>query len=996
MSRFSFTFRCSWLMKRAVLLIMILHSATCFCQVLPFHVYTARDGLTRNDVRSLCQDPTGFLWFGTSEGLNRYDGATFDRFELPGGLRGNFINEIVVDSSVTVWIASNFSGVSRFANGRFETFAVDVSDPLSRENRVNTLVPLATGALLIGTDAGLFRFSSGSITRLFPSDSLLLKGVECVLVLADGSCLIGTYDGLFFGDGGFAKDPIHVEGFDGIDVRRMVQDREGKIWLATDRGLKVVCPQPVPSMAPTLCRLPSPLQVLGSESIRSLLLDSRGSLWVGTEARGALKYSAEGTLASYSLANGLPANMVRAILEDHEHDLWFATTGGVAKETGDQLSNYLFTSGVPNSPVMAIAQDGQNRFWFGTAVGLAKLSEGRFSHYSKTNGLASDYILCLSVDLRGGLWVGTAGGLNRLQTSSAGDHFFGCGKQGVLVRSLLPDDPSGLWVGLDDGIALLRTDGWFEFPFKVNRRKSTLAVCILRDLSGSLWVGTEGDGIYRFAVDERPADSPSLREIAHYSADSALVDENIRSGFVDGDGHLWFGTRFGGVTRFLMRGPEVVSIEVLDASRGLSGDWVRQILQSGSGDLWFATNRGVDRLTRDPAGKRHIRSFTIRDGLAGDEAFALHEDADGNIWFGATSGVTRYSPATERPDAFPPPVLIRKIQILGNEDTTSVRTLSADLASHQHTLAFEFVGISLRDESGVRYRYMLEGLDTSWSAETDRRYANYTHLPPGRYAFKVSARNAAGEWSISPAVFRFTIASPFWQTWWFILLALIGVAATLSSMHLFRVRKLLELERVRTRIAADLHDDLGSTLGSISVFSEMARREAATTSPRAADYLVRIGESSRMLLGSLDDIVWAINPGNDGLDSVILRIQEFASPVLEAKGIHFSLNVPHDIGRFRLPMEIRRQFYLLCKEALANIARHSHASHSSLTITVADSLLSLTVRDNGVGLSGNHRADGNGLRNMRARAKTLGAVMQVDRNNGSGTAILLTFRINGK
>ncbi len=992
MRRFSFTVTCSWLMKRAVLLIALLHTATCFCQVLPFHVYTARDGLTRNDVRSICQDPAGFLWFGTSEGLNRYDGATFDRFELPGGLRGNFINEIVTDSSGIVWIASNFSGVSRFANGRFETYAVNVSDPLSRENRVNTLVPLGDGVLLIGTDAGLFRFAAGGFNRLFPLDSLLLKGVECIMALADGACLIGTYNGLCYVGHGFKEDPITVGGFEGNDVRRMVQDREGMIWLATEHGLRVVCRQ---RGAPILRRLPPPLQALASVSVRSLLLDSRGSLWIGTEANGAFKYSSGGMLTSYSVANGLPANMVRAMLEDHEQDLWFATTAGAAKETGDQLSNYLIADGVPNSPVTAIAQDGQKRFWFGTTAGLAKLSDGRFSHYSRTNGLASDYILCLSGDQRGNLWVGTAGGLSRLQTSPAGDRFIRHGKQGVLVRSLLPDDPCGLWVGLDDGIALLRGSGWFEFPFKVDHRKSGLTACILRDLNGSLWVGTQGNGIFRFAVDEQSNGKPSLRELAHYSADSALVDENIRSGFVDRDGDLWFGTRFGGVTRFVLRGSEVTSIEALDAGRGLSGDWVRQILQDGSGDFWFATNRGVDRLTRDPAGNRHIRSFTIRDGLAGDEAFALYEDIDGNIWFGATSGVTRYSPATERPDALPPPVWIRKIQILGNEDTASVRTLAADLSSHQHTLAFEFVGISLRDESAVRYHYMLEGLDTSWSAETDRRYAQYTHLPAGRYAFKVSARNADGEWSIAPAVFRFTIAAPFWQAWWFIMLALIGIAAILSSMHLFRVRKLLELERVRTRIAADLHDDLGSTLGSISVFSEMARREAAVTSPRAADYLVRIGESSRVLLSSLDDIVWSINPGNDGLDSVLLRIQEFAGPVLEARGIHFSLSVPHDIGRIRLPMEVRRQFYLLCKEALTNTARHSRATHASLAITVADSHLSLTVRDDGVGLPGNHRAAGNGLRNMQARAKALGGEMHVGRNNGSGTAILLTFRIRG-
>ena len=965
-----------------------------YAQQLPFRTYSAKDGLIRNEVRTLCQDARGFLWLGTTDGLVHFDGATFVPHLFAGGLTANFINDVVIDSSGDLWIATNFKGIVRERAGAFTRYGILPGEPGAQENRANVLLPDGPGNLLVGTDGGLFQCGGEKFTRLYPSEPLLRKGVTALLRDAAGTLWIGTFAGLACVPRGTTREIAVLGVFHDTQVNALAADHAGNIWVGTDRGLSRLA---VGSAGAAVREsLPAALRTLASMSVLSLLLDSEERFWIGTGTNGVYRYAANEGLSRWAAENGLSGNKVHAMLEDREHNLWFATNAGVCRLPPGHLVNYQLSEGLGGIPVTSITADRDGHMWFGTEFGLARMDGGKFSTYSVANGLGSPYVLTLLTDRNGSVWVGTADGLSLLRASPAGDRFITYRPPepdgSTIVRTMYQDDHGDLWFGTTDYICRFRNSRGSSVRLQGGTRNE-LVLAVLEDNGHSLWVGTQDDGIYRYVLAEGTHGDIRATVRAHYRIEDGLSDDNIRSGMKDASGSLWFGTRSGGVNRFLMAGDSVRGIVRYTTNEGLSGGWVRDILQDRDGNIWLATNRGADRLSIDSLGSVHIRTFSVKDGIAGDEVLACYEDSRGDLWFAGSLGVSRYSPSADRTDTIPPPVWITRFQVLGGEDTTDLEAMQADLAADQHSVSFEYIGISFKDESKVRYRYMLEGLDAGWSLETDRRYANYTHLPPGRYVFRVTACNADGIWSSAPARFIFSIAAPFWETWWFIALAVLAIAGSVYGVYRLRIGRILEMEAVRSKIAADLHDDIGSTLSSISIFSEMARKEASVSAPRAAELLHRIGESSRAMLESLDDIVWAINPGNDSLEDILVRMREHAAALFEAHGISFRFDLPEDLIAPRLRMDVRKQLYLVFKEAVNNIVRHSGCTNATIAVTREDHELTLTVSDNGRGFASDGAGRGNGLRNMQTRAASVGGGVRITSSPGKGTTISLRLRI---
>jgi len=962
-------------------------------QQYPFQNYSARDGLLRNAVRTICQDSRGFMWFGTTDGISVYDGATFTHLSTTEGLPHNFINHITRDSSGTIWVATNFAGLCRYRHGALSAFMVQQEAPGSSPNRVNTLLVDRHGITWAGTDGGLFRMNDNEFvavdTRSFVHD------------LAEdsaGHLWVGSGVGLLRVD--TSNDSVlSVSMLRGMEITKIAITREGNLWLGTTQGLKHLVKSAVGPFGLSLAPLPTVLLPLKQLWIRSLLLEDDVTLWIGTGAQGVFRYTQGGKTVLFAEANGLAGNVVVDIQKDREGNHWFATTTGVSKLPREHIMNFNVTHGLPDHNVQTIAQDVYGNMWFGSRSGLSRLRQGSIRTYRTKDGLAGDYVLSLLQTRDGTLWCGTTGGPVRVTGGDSSPSFIKYGSArgwkdkpatGNRARAMYQDDEGNLWVGSDLGINILR-HGKFETLPVEGTFEDTLVSALVRDNAGDLWAGLHSGGVLRFRV-ERKNGALQPRLIERYAEPEGMADRRIRCGMKDSEGRLWFGTRFGGVSRFVVSGAHV-EITNFTTDNGLSSNNVNDILEDARNNLWFATDKGVDRVIADTSGLAVIDQITLVDGLAGDGALAVYEDRDGFLWFATLDGVTKFDPDATLSPAPPPPVYITKFEVFGVPDQAVLQVGKAELAYDQHSVAFEYVGISFRDERKVRYRYMLAGLDSAWSAPTDRRYANYTHLPPGEYVFLVRARNGDGTWSTEPARFLFTIASPFWATWWFVTVAMTCLLLLVWIIHHFRVKQLLELERVRARISADLHDDIGSTLGSISIFSEMAARELTGTAPRAIELLGRIGEDSRAMIESLDDIVWSINPRNDSLEDILLRIREHSAEVLEAKDISLSLDLPVDARRVRLPMEKRRHFYLIFKEALNNIVRHAACSSVWIGVDISGDALSLTIKDDGCGFDVTTGHSGNGLRSMQHRAGLIGAELNIQTSGRRGTTVVVSLRV---
>jgi signal transduction histidine kinase len=513
---------------------------------------------------------------------------------------------------------------------------------------------------------------------------------------------------------------------------------------------------------------------------------------------------------------------------------------------------------------------------------------------------------------------------------------------------------------------------------------SPIPTAFREDHAGALWIGFFRSGLARYRDNH----------FTFFGRDMGITGGTIQDIFTDHTGRLWIATLYSGLLRIddpTLEQPRVITIST---AQGLSSDTALCITEDLYGRIYVGTGRGIDRLNSEG----NIEHFTSAGGVAQSPPDVAFRDRQGALWFGTRRGLSRWLPDPPRRDS-PPPILIRGVRVRGIPLPISELGESIipafSLTNSQNQLQFDFVSITFRPAEKRRYQYKLENADTDWRP-TDARTVNYASLPPGSYRFLVRAVDSAGTLSVPPAIAAFTILPPYWQRLWFRLLALLTCGSLLYAAHRYNVNRVLQLERVRTRIATDLHDDIGSSLSGIAFLSEAVRQEVGSARPGASEMASEAAVMARSLARALNDVVWSIDPRRDDLHNLITRIRQSAAP-LEAQGIVWSLQTPPAPEKLKLTPEQRHHMYLIFKEALNNIARHAHCHSATLTIAVEDRHLRAEIVDDGCGFSpagdlalSQEEQQGNGLRNMKLRAAQLGGELRVESAAGHGTRLKLT------
>src|SRR5262249_27132297 len=420
------------------------------------------------------------------------------------------------------------------------------------------------------------------------------------------------------------------------------------------------------------------------------------------------------------------------------------------------------------------------------------------------------------------------------------------------------------------------------------------------------------------------------------------------------------------------------------------------IVEDLQGHIYIGTGRGLDRL--DPA-TGHFRHFTTADGLARGTFRACFRDRDGGLWFGMTRGLSHFIPAVDEPPQAPPPILISGLQVAGSRQFVSALgdtdMVLPDLAPGQNQMQIDFIGLSFAPGEVLRYQYKLEGTDRDWGQPTEQRSVTY-RLAPGRYKFLVRAVNSDDVPSATPAVITFRILPPVWAPWRVFSLAAIGLTLTLYRLYRYRVARLLELERIRTRIAADLHDDIGANLSKIAILSEVAHQQLASGGRLAETTYASIANISRESVASMRDIVWAINPRRDRLFDLTRRMRGFASDIFTSRNIEFEVHAPDHERDLKLGPYFRRDAFLIFKEAANNIVRHSVCTSAAITLSLEDGTLVLEVRDDGRGIGEPHDSEGQGISGMQHRAEALGGRVEIISQQGQGTTVRFWVPTRGR
>lgn len=1014
---------------------------------LPIKNYTIADGLAHDRVRDIIRDSRGFLWFLTAEGLSRFDGYRFVNYGLEHGLPSGSIYDLLETRSGEYWVATN-NGVARFnpasAGARFTAYTVGAN---IMTNTVFVLCEDHTGQVWAGTRDGLFRLEENagrvSFRRL---EQGLLAQPNCAILRfaedAEGALWISSNLGLIrrFSDGRAIEYTLQgMPGISGALLKSLQADREGRLWMALGEGLLVFNSEPAASA-----------KTGGAFPWRTLTRIQTGA--PSLERR--LDFSLAPGEARFYLGAALRLHDTGHVLrETADGRMWVATQNGLFEFDGAAYTRYTRAHGLSDDYVVAITEDRDGNLWAGSFTrGAMKIVRRGFTSFTEADGLGHTRIVGISEDPAGGVLVKSG-----LWAISRFDGKRFTAAQPNLPPPLAPDDWNFTQICLRDhaGEWWVPTEsGLYRFP-KVDRieqlsRARPKAVYTTRDglshnfigymfedAQGDIWMGTGGlawltrwerttntfhgyseaqgvslpsrpqtfcedaDGNLWIGFSDRLARYRDGR-FRFWTAADGFLKGGVRALYLDRERRLWVATGLNGLIRIDDPQGEEPRFNAYTIADGLASNTVRCITEDAWGRIYVGLGRGVDRL--DPQTGR-VKHYTTADGLANSFVNAAFRDRRGHLWFGMLQGLSRLIPEPDHP-ADPPPVWINGLRIAGDAYPVSELGVTGlalpALSAGQNRIQIDFYGLSFSAGGALRYQHKLEGVDQDWSAPGDQR-AFDASLAAGRYRFLVRAINSDGMASATPAAVSFTILPPLWKRWWFIaLLGLITAAAVYAFEH-FRVARLLELERVRMRIATDLHDDIGAGLSRIAILSEVAHGRLGTGDLRGRDHMTTIASASRELLDSMSDIVWAINPQKEHLKDLIQRMRRFASDLLTGRNITFHFKAPESEQDLKLSADMRREVFLIFKESVNNLARHSGATEAEINLGIDRRWLKLEIRDNGRGFDadalikndgGAGRGDGNGLMSMRDRARRLGGELQITSSPGQGAVVILRAPIH--
>jgi signal transduction histidine kinase/ligand-binding sensor domain-containing protein len=966
-------------------------TATAHAQDLPVVSYSAKEGLPHDTTNRLFLDSQGFLWIGGPTALARFDGERFTSYSRAAGLDvGTGVNDLRAGRRGDLWIATNGSGLYRLdlaARERAARFTQMLVGEGRAANRVNVFLLLADDTLLAGTDAGLFiRGADQSFTRVLlpvprglPQDSVQITS----LVPGTSWIVVGTSRGVYRCVPGAQMTCASAAA---VNVRSMVRGYDGRLWMGGLDGVHVAADTDG-ILQPTVVNMGGPWKVRRVAAVGDGVV-------VGTEDGRVILLGTAGPRTLYAAADSCRIN---DIAEDVAGNLWIATSDGMVTVRRQGVTVIGTSHGLRQPYVRSLRRDRSGRVyvlsedeWVHRFDGL-RLPGARLavpSGFQRSLWAGSSF----QVGADGSIWLGTANGLFRYEAATfSSDHWIELqpvasyttrdGLAGNHIADIYEDSRGDRWIssmpaGSGDTLSVWRkaTSRFERLGVEQGLPPFNQPSGFVEDRHGAIWAVLREGGVLRVRNGRATV----------FGADRGFPPLSTTL-FVDSAGRLWVG----GVDEVFR--VDDTGADSVEATSVLSriGTHVRSLVQDGSGTVFIGTYEGL--LALDPA-SGGVRRFSTFEGLPRGNIDSLAAAQDGSLLLRAGRTLARLAPSRHVSDDLPPRCLFSNVAVGGRPiplpESGLERVESVDVLPSQNTVDIEFVGLSPRLGEPLTYEYRLDGVSQQWTRAIQRR-VTYAGLAPGRYTFEVRAAAASRTAVSAPATVAFTVLPPWYRSWWFLAIVASAAAAAGYAGHRARLARALHTERLRSRIATDLHDDIGSSLSQIAILAEVARRRAGVAAPGVAEPLASIATTSRDLVDAMSDIVWAVNPRTDTLGDLTRRMHRFAAEILGGADIELTFSAPPSDVDMKLGADLRRELYLILKESVNNIARHSGATQATVDLTLARHELTLTISDNGRGFDPGVSVDGNGIASMRKRAATFGGDFTIDSGPGQGTRVSL-------
>lgn len=963
-----------------------------------YRAWQTEHGLPDNSITGIAQSRDGFLVIATKGGALRFNGTEFNHLPLGqiSSLPSRSVKNMFLDRSDQIWLCMERGPVICVRKENFSVFTPDDGLP---GKLVKSITDDSEGRIWLAYTGAIFQINNGKVKNFGKKHGLPSTRNPTLTTDVSGQVWLAS-------DGKLGR--LNDKGFElvrdfGDASLHIAPSNDSGIWITADTEL----------MRLNSGEKITPITILPKKSdVTSIFEDRENALWIGTHGLGLYRFK-DDTLQEVPTS----FTWVECITQDRDGHIWVGTMGGGLNLIKPRVVDlYVKNDDLPFTSVRSLCSEPSGRLWVTSQAGhIAYRDAGEWHLYNSEVGdkLAN----CVATDSKGRVWIGMREP-QVIQLTDGKQKIYGRpeGLIGRSVRSILTAKNGDVWIATTSPTKLfrLRDDKIKEIVYT---GQIQFIRAIAETTDGTIWIGSSDGKLLRIENDKL------------INEEVEKTKPSIRTLHATADGSLWIGYAGKGIGHLKNGKYTIFTVE-----QGLFDNYISQIQDDGLGSLWITANRGLfkvsmeDFLSRSHSTTSKIicRVFTRDDGLPSfqpdrDYSPDSCRTPDGNLYFAANNGLLKVKPKSFRDGTLPPPVILEKVSIDGK-----IKAIYPNYSMHHKVqdselidlsqprprvilppghdrMVIKFAALSLGAPENVVVRYRLKPLDKSWEEPESINSVSFTHLPAGRYEFQLTARNNEGVWNKVGTTLELVVQPFYWETWWFkvgggILTVLItGVLVFLilrrrhkNQLQLLATKRALEQER--TRIARDIHDDLGASLTQISLLSESSSEEE--TNP----VLDQIHNTARHLMRSMDEVVWAINPEHDTFDDLASYLSGYAQEFLSIAGIRCRLDLPMDLPEYSLSSQLRHNLFLAFKEALNNVVKYAKASEVRISITISNDCFTLKIADDGDGMDSNSTAyperqsSGSGLTNMTSRMHEIGGTCHFS-SSEEGTRVEFTIPI---
>lgn len=961
---------------------MVIGSANCLAQQYAFVNYTPKDGLVNNRSRFIFQDSKGLIYISTYGGLSVFDGSRFTNYTTDNGLAASLVNDIVEMGDDSLWLFPNAKIIQSLVHGVIKSIKLaDNSCPV-----INQFMKCSDGFFYAIADEGLFRFQKDHFEKIPITDGHseainLIKAVEM-----SGKLFITTdpNSSAFPGSGKLIvydlKTQEHLFGKDPGKVFFVAFTPLNDILLSTDEGIRKVDQQALLEGKIILSKDLADYKIPPDVGPSNIFFDNQKNVWLLND-NGAMKIQKDGTVKRFNTSNGLSENDLGFLFQDKENTIWLTSAhSGVNKLANQQLEiNPVF--GKNFSATYLSANKASDSVWMLDAAknDLLIFHDNSVSQFHSNS---SEKFLRVFVSGKK-IYLTKAYEIDDVKFS--GKNFSAIpifadtlGFNGI---SDVLFDGSGNIILISDRVTIVFND----------KKSKSVSLAYLSDQAclqnNLLWVVARNGKLFLYRI--HPDKEAEYLEPLHVFEKEFPVF-GPRSIAVDKKNRVWIGTRDHGLFCYEYKNDSLQFLKQFTIKNGLSENFISYLHCDKDNQVWACSPAGLDRVM-EKDGEFLTQNITKSTNFF-QQVVQAGTTKNGTCWAISTNGTLKISPDTASSSSYKPAILFRRIEA-GNQLITDLNKKLL-LKYSNSNISFYVAAPSYLDEKLVRFSYLLQGSNnTKWSEPSSQSEINFAGLSPGDYQLKVKAEFLNGIYSAQETAYSFTVLSPWWQTWWFRTAAGLFIVGLLILVVRFYFKRKLEkakiilekqhaIEKERTRIATDMHDDLGAGLSRIKFLSEMIGIKKQQDIPVEED-INKIREYSHEMIDKMGEIVWALNEKNDSLSDLLSYTRSYAVEYFSQNGISCTVEAYDQFPQDFVSGEFRRNIYLTVKETLHNIVKHAQATHVNMKI-IPEKQLDIYIQDDGIGFDKkNTRPFSNGLSNMEKRIKEIGGKLTIASEKGT-------------